>query len=325
MCHGDQSVSILLCLYNGERFLDVTLSSAFAQQFREFELIVVDDGSTDNSHEVLARYKTDPRLRVLRQLNRGTPGALETGLRAAQGKYVAFLDQDDLWEPGYLLRMMRELSDRPETDMVFSGFQVIDEHGRQTGLRSRIPAGRLSFTSLFADFIVGGNSNLLCRRSAVDRAGGVDTSFRLIYNVDLCLRVALLAPDNIACVQEPLMRYRRHSGQLSRDTAGLAEEWARLVNKLEQRAPQQVAAHRNRAYSNHYRYLARMNYEAERHGSALRLLWRGFRSAPLAFLADARNWVTVAAGLCGLALPRGLHRAVERLAGYRRSGSEVLG
>lgn len=317
-------VSILLCVYNGERFLDATLTAVFGQSFQDFELIVVDDGSTDASREVLERYRNDPRIRVTHQENRGTAGALEIGLQSVRGDYVAFLDQDDLWEPEYLSRQVEELSLRPGKDMIFCGFQLIDENGQETGLTSRPPHSAVSFSSLLVDFVVGGTSNLVLRRNAIERAGGMDLEFRRMYNVDLCLRVALLAPDNIAFLPQHLMRYRRHSGQLSRDVHGMADEWKRLVHKLETRAPRQVAAVRNRAYSNHYRYLSRLCYEAGNYAAALKFLWSALGSAPLVFVGDVRNWVTAVASLSGLTFPKKLHSALERLAGYRRSATGVL-
>ena len=112
--------SILLCLYNGEGFLAPTIESAMKQTFADFELLVIDDGSTDGSLDVVRRFQRDPRLRLIRKENRGTAEAIETGLEAACGDYVAFLDQDDLWERDYLVSHTELLSTRPEIALSFS-------------------------------------------------------------------------------------------------------------------------------------------------------------------------------------------------------------
>jgi glycosyltransferase involved in cell wall biosynthesis len=312
-------VSILLCLYNGERYLAPTIESALRQTFPEFELIVIDDGSTDASVTVVDRYRHDPRLHLIRQQNRGPAGAIKTGLDHARGTYIAFLDQDDLWEPENLQAHVDLLNSRPEIDVSFSWFRVIDETGRETGPKSTRYRGTIDFQGLLADFVIAATSNTVARRAAIDKAGGIDPSFRLVFNLDLCLRIALLASHNIAAVPRDLMLYRRHPGQSSQDAGRMMGEWQRAVEKVRRLAPEQVAAALPQALCNQQRYLARLNYEREHYRAALGFLARGFSCAPAVFLSDSRNWLTGAASVSGLLLPRCLHRTLERKAGYRRS------
>ena len=114
------------------------------------------------------------------------------------------------------------------------------------------------------------------------------------------------------------MRCRRHSGQMSRDIDRLAAEWNRLIDKFEHLRPRIVAPVRRPVRSNQLRYLARVAYEAGRYLLAFRLLARGFLTAPGTFVGDRRNWLTMAASLSGLLLPRRLHAALERRAGFSR-------
>jgi glycosyltransferase involved in cell wall biosynthesis len=316
---GAPRTSILLCLYDGETFVSRTIASALRQTSADFELLIIDDGSTDGSLDIVKRVHQDQRLRVIRQENRGTAGAIQTGLEVARGEYVAFLDQDDLWEPDYLASQIELLDARPEIALSFTRFRIIDEAGRDTGLTSRRISGTLDFQSLLTDFVIGGNSNVVARRSAIEAAGGVDLEFRLLYNVDLCLRIALLSPHNIGAVPRLLMSYRRHAGQMSRDLNGLIREWDRAIRKFERLAPELVAGVRRAAQSNELRYFARVAYEHERYAQALGFLARGFSATPGTFLRDGRNWLTFAACLSGLLFPQRLHFALERLAGFRRS------
>jgi glycosyltransferase involved in cell wall biosynthesis len=265
------------------------------------------------------RQFEDRRVRSIRQQNRGTAHALQTGLDAAIGRYVAFLDQDDLWEPGFLAAHVDLLTAQPEVALTFSAFSVIDETGRETGLRSRRVGRRVGFQDLLIDFVIGGNSNIVVRRAEIHRAGGFDPAFRCSYNIDLCLRVALLAPDNIAPIPRELMRYRRHAGQMSRNIAGMVSEWEQILRKFHLLAPALVAPVEKRAQSNQLRYFARLAYEGADYQEALRFLRRGFTIAPWTFLKDPRNWLTAAACSSGALLPPRLHFFLERLAGFQRS------
>ena len=262
---GEPLVSVIVCVYNGQEFLGAALDSVFAQTHTRFELIAVDDGSTDGSAAVLSRY-ADSRLRVLHQENRGAAMALDLGLEAARGEYVAFLDQDDLWEKDKL--------------------------------------------AVHVDW--------LRRRAAIERAGGIDATFPRMYDLDLFLRIALLAPRNIEAVPAVLMLYRRHGLQITYDFNALQDEWERVVGKMARLAPEVVASVEGHARSNASRFFARLAYEHGDYRQAIRYVARGFMCSPVRFLADPRNWSTGAACMAGLVLTPRLHRKLERLAGLRR-------
>lgn len=313
---NEPPVSVILCAYNGADFLAATVDSALAQTYSAFELIVIDDGSTDGSPELLRKY-SDPRVRTIRQRNLGAAAALQTGIEIARGKYVALLDQDDLWEPDKLECHVDVLESKPDVDLTFSWFRVIDGQGNDIGLHSSRHSGTISFADLLRDFVIGAASNVVIRGSAL-LGVQVDASLPRVYDWDLCLRIALLAPDNVEAIPRELMRYRRRGGQISSNVNALKQEWLRALEKLRGLAPLQVAPVEKLARSNMNRYFARLAYERASYASGLQHLGEGFHNAPAAFLADSRNWLTAAACFTGLALPPRLHRKLERLAGLRR-------
>jgi glycosyltransferase involved in cell wall biosynthesis len=310
-------VSVIVCAYNGARFLEEALTSVLQGAWRDLELIVVDDGSTDGTPEVLAGIE-DKRLRVIRQENQGASAALAVGLGEAREEYVALLDQDDRWHPEFLAALVGELHRRPEMDLVFSWFQVINEDGERMGLESRRFVGELGFDELLQDFAIGSSSNVVMRRSVVEKIGGPDRTLRWYYDLDLFLRIALEGRRNIGAVGRDLMEYRRRRGQMSGDWAGMQREWDVVLEKLRGRAAERVRAVEGVARSNMTRYFARLAYEGREYGAGLRLLGQAFGEAPGAFVADGRNWVTAAACAAGWALPAGIHEKLERLAGLRR-------
>jgi GT2 family glycosyltransferase len=314
---GAPSVSIVVCVYNGERFLRAALNSTFAQTYSDFELIAVDDGSTDGSALLLANC-SDPRVRYIRTENQGAAIALERGVRESRGEFIALLDQDDLWAPDKLAMHLDLLRRRPKIDLTFSWFRMINDAGHEIGLHSNRYEGTIDFRSLLTDFVIGASSNVVMRRNAIERAGGPDRDLPRLYDMDLCLRIAMLAPHNTIAICRDLMYYRRHQVQITRDIQSLESEWEQAFRKWQRLAPADVAAAGSRARSNMNRYFACLAYEEGSFGRALTFLSNGFRCSPGWFLADSRNWRAVAACASGMILPQRLCRKFERLAGLKR-------
>ena len=114
-----KKVSIVIPLYNTEEYVQLALESALAQTYQNLEIIVVDDGSTDGGVNICRKF-TDKRIRIIQQANRGLSGARNTGIRNAEGEYVAFLDADDLWVPEKVERHVEHFEQRPELGISFS-------------------------------------------------------------------------------------------------------------------------------------------------------------------------------------------------------------
>lgn len=311
------SFSILLCVYNGERFLPQTLSSIFNQTCSDFELIAVDDCSSDRSISILEESR-DPRFRIIRQQRRGAAAALAAGLAAAQGEYIALIDQDDLWAREKLALHLDAHRRHPNVDLTFSWFRLINESGGPIGLSSNRYHGTIDFEELLADFVIGASSNVVIRRQALLRAGGVDAALPRLYDLELCLRVALLRPRNVLAIPQELMFYRRHPSQITRDLVPMETEWRQTMLKLESRAPEVFRRIAPQSQSNMQRYFAYLAYEQGDYRQAIRRLRRALTSSPTHAIMDLRNWRTLAASTSGMILPRTLQRSLERLAGLKR-------
>ncbi|MBQ3453639.1 MAG: glycosyltransferase family 2 protein, partial [Thermoguttaceae bacterium] len=121
--------SVVVPVYNVRQWVGRAIESILAQTFEDFELILIDDGSTDDSAEVIAQY-TDPRVKLIRQENRGQGGARNRGIEASTGKWITFLDPDDQWLPGFLEDYYRVISDHPGIDLCYSSFRRIYQDGR---------------------------------------------------------------------------------------------------------------------------------------------------------------------------------------------------
>src|ERR1700691_3917251 len=123
--------SVVMPAYNVAPFIRESVESVLCQTFSNFELIVVDDGSTDGTSDQLSSL-IDPRLHIVRQANSGSSSARNNGIRFASGQYIGFLDADDLWMPNKLEAHIRFLDEHPEIDLTFSRSQIIDELGNAT-------------------------------------------------------------------------------------------------------------------------------------------------------------------------------------------------
>jgi hypothetical protein len=225
-------VSILLPAYNGERLLPQTLNSVRTQTYSQFELIVVDDGSTDGTAAVVEQAASaDPRLRLLRQCNAHTQAARNAALREARGEWIALLDQDDIWLPDKLASQLALARADPRANLLFTNYWNWDgqrDLGMRYTKRRKFPehdvSERLAFWCLF------GASTVMIKRAAALALGGFDTSLPLSGDWDMWLRLAeggLWARG----VWEPQVRYRLWPGNASRDVIGTATEVVSVLEK----------------------------------------------------------------------------------------------
>ncbi len=242
-------VSVVIPAFDAEAYIEEALASVLAQSLAPVEVVVVDDGSRDGTAARAAAV--DPRVRVLRQENRGVSAARNAGVSAAQGAWVAFLDADDAWEPTKLEEQMAVARD-PSLSAVHCGATLMDAQGRATGrvLRGRGGMALEDLLSFRREVCVTGGSGLLVRRSTLDEVGGFYEGLSTSADWDLYRRLAASGP--LGYVDSPLVRYRLHEGQMHRDLG----RFRRDMTVAMQRA---VAAHptlRRRAWGGLYRVFA---------------------------------------------------------------------
>jgi glycosyltransferase involved in cell wall biosynthesis len=206
-------VSIITASQNYARFLPEALNSALAQTVSCWELIVIDDGSTDDTATVIQPYLSYKRIRYVKSDRLGQSRAKNLGIALSRGNFVAFLDADDAWEPVKLERQM-PLFDNPDVGVAFSRRSLIDEAGQPLPLRNEppFPRGRVLNELFVRNFVCF--SSAVVRRSVFDRVGRFDESLGLAIDYDLWLRVARHVAFDF--VDEPLVKYRTGHGNLSK-------------------------------------------------------------------------------------------------------------
>lgn len=176
---GGPSVTIVLCTYDRAKLLPRAIRSVRAQTLHDWQLVVVDDGSTDATPSVLEPYvRRDSRIIVVRQRNRGLAAARNVGIRLAEAPFVTFLDSDDAYRPDHLSWRMRYLSRHPDVDMIYGGVEAIGPMAKQYVVDLERPGRAIHVSQCY----VGGT--FVIRRSVLERVGG----FRLVeYGEDLDL------------------------------------------------------------------------------------------------------------------------------------------
>ncbi len=163
-------VSVLIPTFNAGRFVTTTIRSALRQTLEDFEILVLDDGSTDDTVERVRAIR-DSRLRLTQHEHSGAPFVLNAGLALARGQFIALLDHDDLWLPSKLARHVAFFETHPSAAVTFSWCSLIDEHDRPIAVHPSRWRGSIGFRHLLEDYVVGSSSTLVMRRATVERAG----------------------------------------------------------------------------------------------------------------------------------------------------------
>lgn len=246
-------VTVVIPAYNAMTFLPETLDSVLQQTFTDFEVLIVDDGSTD---AIAAWFTTvnDDQVRLISQANQGLSGARNTGIKEAQGDYIAFLDADDLWAPTKLEQQVRCFDRHSEVGLVYTWTRLVDEAGKPTGVKydSQIE-GNVWQQILVGDIVCSGSSAMV-RRDCFDQLGGFDLNLPAAEDFDMWTRIAADYP--FAVVKEFLLDYRQHSTSMSRNHRKMMQALRITFEKRFQFVPLEILYLRNVAYAGMYRGLA---------------------------------------------------------------------
>jgi len=236
---GDPAVSVVIATYNRARFLPETLDSVLQQRFRDFELIIVDDGSTDDTQQVLGNY--GDRIRVFYQENHGPSAARNLGTRHARGKWIAVQDSDDLCTPDHLETLFGLVEKNPSYGMVFANGCYLGgpEHNRETIIPQdksrRLARDNVRLVDLFEKSIVRLQAALISKE-AWRTIGGLDENLRICMDLDLAFRIIIRYP--VAYLDHVVFLYRKHEGNIGRDQERRLLENIRVIEKLVREFPE---------------------------------------------------------------------------------------
>jgi glycosyltransferase involved in cell wall biosynthesis len=263
-----KTISAVIPTYNYARFLREAIDSALAQTYAPLEIIVVDDGSIDETPEVLAEY--GERIRVVRQQNQGVAMARNTGIAAARGEIIAFLDSDDLWEPRKLELQIARFEADPSLGLVHCGVEMFGAGGNTLqvylgGLEGWVAGEMLR---LDREVIIALGSSIMVPKRVAEEIGGFDQRLPPSEDWDFCYRIATRYP--IGYVAEVLMRYRMHDSGIHLNIAKMEKGMMLAFQKAFASPDPAVQSLRKYAYGRLHRILAGCYFQTRRPGRFLR-------------------------------------------------------
>lgn len=304
----DPLVTVVIPAYNAQRWIERALASATCQTYRNLEIVVVDDGSTDQTAAIVQQAALhDGRIRLLRQQNAGAPAARNLGIREARGTLISPLDADDLWHPEKLARQVAALqASTSKVGLVYCWAVEIDENDRIIPpIRNGSTAAGNVMSELVAKAgIIDSASNPLMRRSYLDTVGGYDSNRTLGTDTaeDWKLYLALAEICEFAVVKAHLVGYRRLTGSMSRKIAKMEngmELVARWIVEKWPNMPPEIVRQMN--YNKNI-YLAHLALTTNDFVRALSFQMRSYKAQPSALFttANLKFYVRLIARMAGL-------------------------
>jgi glycosyltransferase involved in cell wall biosynthesis len=212
-------ISVLMSCYNAERWLSDAIESILAQTYRNFEFILVDDGSKDDTLSIIRQYEqSDGRIKVIAKPNTGLPDSLNVGISQASGRWIARLDADDTCEPTRLAEQLDLVHIHSDVVLVGTGFAEIDENGRLLKVHSYPSQDQVLRENLRSLKKFFHHSSALYSTEIARELGGYRPRIHLAEDWDLWLRLS--TRGKLACLPQPMLRVRKHSNQISLDGSG---------------------------------------------------------------------------------------------------------
>jgi glycosyltransferase involved in cell wall biosynthesis len=274
-------ISIIIPVYNGEKTILETIQSVLNQTFKDFEILIINDGSTDSTLEVIASIPNS-NIKVFSYPNTGVSASRNRGIALASGEYISFIDADDLWTPDKLEAQLKALQENPQAAVAYSWTDWIDESGTviNGGCHHKI-SGNVYAHLILADFI-GSGSNPLIRKSALLELNGFDQSVPPAEDWDMWLRLA--AHYLFTVVPQAQILYRISHQSASCNVLKMEQSSLKVIQKAIAQSPYPIEHLKSHCLANRYKYLIYKTldgYPNRKNGLiALQFLWKILQNDP---------------------------------------------
>lgn len=320
-----EKVSVIIPVYKSEKYIYETLVSVVQQTYKNIEILIVDDESPDNSVKICNSFK-DPRIKIIKQKNRGLSGARNKGIDRSTGEYIAFIDSDDIWLPHKLEKHIRHFREQPHLGISFSYSAFIDENSQPMGIyqMSKIKDIEPNYV-LYRNPIGNGSAGVFRREVFTDikytdnvhgyeEAFYFDENFRLSQDVECWIRIALQTSWQMEGIPEALTLYRIHRNGISASLYDKQKSLDKILEKTRTYAPEFIARWGNVSRAYYSRYIARRAVSLKDGPMAIKMFnlalayhWKIFLEEPF------RTIITGAAAYLMAILPSSIYQQLQNI------------
>lgn len=282
-------ISVIIPAYNAEKTIAETIESVLNQSFSDFELIVINDGSTDSTVDIVGNIK-DNRIQVFSYSNAGVSASRNRGMSHASGELIAFLDADDLWTPDKLQKQLKALQNKEKAGVAYSWTDYIDESGNFLHSGDHITVNGDVYEQLLFNNFVANGSNPLIRRSALLDVGEFDPS--LTHGEDWDLWLSLAARYHFVAVPHVHILYRVSKQSASANISEMEAQSLEIIERAFSQAPSSLKPLKKVSIANLYKYLMfrtlQVNPDRQQNLTAARYFWHMIRHDPAIFKRRSR-------------------------------------
>lgn len=226
--------SVLIAAYNHGRYIREALQSVFTQTIKDFEIIIIDDGSLDNTRTIIEneiKIRSDFSIKFLFQENQGLSSTRNRAIKESKGDYIAFLDSDDVFYSQKIEKSFQYLDSHPEIAGVYSDITLIDQDGQflreWLKYKKHFGEGNIYINLIYECFFIPGS--VVFRREVFDKVGGFDPNIKSVEDIDMWLRIC--RSYKVGVIREPLLKWRIHANNTSKDVVLALENIIKVYEK----------------------------------------------------------------------------------------------
>ena len=265
-------VSVIIPTFNGEKFIVEAIESVLDQSYKNFEILVVDDGSTDNTISVLKTFKG--KVQILQKPNGGPASARNLGIRHSKGDFIALLDHDDFWLQDKLILQMQKFAENPEVAMVFSDAYIFDDNS-QTDVTNYFSIQRPARGFVFPQLLMRNfipNLTVVAKKTVFQEFGLFDTSGRAASTDDYYKWLEVSLHYQVEFIDRPLAKFRLHESNFSHNLERTIKEDFYIINQIFKKFPQLTSSYqalKKKRFADLYYRLSRLHQKAQDYESAI--------------------------------------------------------
>ena len=275
-------ISVVMPAYNAANYIAESIQSLINQTYSDWELIVVNDGSTDNTVEIINKFTADSRIKLISQKNQGVSAARNSGINASRGNYISFLDADDIFMPDNLKLKLEAMKNVPDADYVYSDIIDCDSEMKEMKVEKGVPAEKINNAILTwqEENIPGLSSNIMVRNSAI-KEKGIYFDVNLSNCADRYYKILVVSTCKGVYIPQALTKYRNTPGSMSKNVFLLEHDELYILDRIKEKNIIPEGNARAKIFAKVYLMLSGSWFkDAGKTAPAIKFAWKSFITYP---------------------------------------------